>query len=73
MYRRQQLLWCFLCCVCSNVGNLFQKRIDDLQSRLNERTIEVNELRSKGVKNGTIPSLEQQGECTRRCIYVEDS
>ena len=37
----------------------FQKRIDDLQSRLNEKTIEITDLRAARIKNGTIPSAEQ--------------
>ena len=41
----------------------FQKRIDDLQSRLNDRTIEVTDLRTRIAKNGTMPSsLDRSGE-----------
>jgi len=39
------------------VNSAFKKRIDELQSRLNDRTIEVTELRSKVARNGTISSL----------------
>ncbi|KAI0232348.1 Liprin-beta-1 [Lamellibrachia satsuma] len=42
-----------------------QKRIDELQSRLNDRTIEVTELRSKVARNGTISSLSSDTEFFR--------
>ena len=40
----------------------FQKRIDSLQSRLNEKTMEIADLRTKIVRNGTIPSNGDTGE-----------